>query len=135
MPDDRPKNRPETVPGDKGDNSPRRGSRGLFLPGTAAGPGRPPTDKAFRETARGMSEAVLKKLFYIALKGNGAAAVRAAEAILDRAWGRPALEVSGPKGGPIGVALNGAVRRAMEDLVAQAEAENLAKPDDGGGEN
>lgn len=130
---DEPENRPETDPSDKGDNSSRRSPRGLFLPGAAAGPGRPPTNKVFRDLARGMSEMVLKKLYSIALKGQGTAAVRAAEVILERGWGRPALEVSGPLGGPIDVRFHGQVRAAVEELVAQAEA--ARRRDQGDGEN
>ena len=122
---DDPENRPETALSDNRDNLPRRGPRGLFVSGTAAGPGRPPTDKTFRALARSMSEAVLRKLYSIAVKGNGTAAVRAAEVILERGWGRPALEVSGPKGGPIDVRFHSQVRSAIEALIAESEAERL----------
>lgn len=110
-----------------------RTATGRFAPGsTGNAGGRPKTSRDFRDLARGMSEMVLKKLYTIALTGTGAPAVRAAEVILERAWGRAAIEVSGPKGGPIGVRLHGAVRNAIEQLVADAEAKTLAAEVDQG---
>jgi hypothetical protein len=118
----RPENRGET--GEPlGPGPGVRTAEGRFAGGsTGNAGGRPKTPKEFTELARGMSEMVLKKLYTIALGGTGNPAVRAGEIILERAWGRPPLHVTGPKGGPIGNRFHGAVRNAIEELVAQAEA-------------
>jgi hypothetical protein len=101
-----------------------------FPPGQSGNPGgRPATSKEFRELARNYSAGALRKLYAIALGGTGSAAVRACELIIERAWGRPPLEVSGPRGGPIDMRFHGAVRSAIEQLIAE-EAESQAAGDD-----
>ena len=64
-----------------------------FKPGQSGNPGGWSKADAqahaeFVELARSKSGAALMKLAQIMLKGNGAAAVRAAEVLLDRAWGK-----------------------------------------------
>ena len=125
----RPENRGET--GEPVGPGPGvRTAAGRFAPGsTGNAGGRPKTAKDFRDDARAMSTLVLKKLYSIALSGNGNPSVRAAEIILERAWGRPALEVSGPKGGPIDMRFHGQVRSAIEELIAQSVLKGERPPD------
>lgn len=127
-----PQNRGGTGPETSGNTD--RGADGRFGKGNRANPGgRPATSKAFRELAQEFSTGALRKLMTIALKGNGQAAVRACEIIIERAWGRTPLEVSGPRGGPLDVRFHGAVRSALEAAIAEAQAEAVASagpPDD-----
>jgi hypothetical protein len=66
--------------------------------------GRPKFYGPIQELARLETEAALQTLVEIMHKGKpDAARVAAAQAVLDRAWGRPlqALEHSGPEGSPL----------------------------------
>ena len=81
-------------------------ARGRFQPGKSGNPGGRPKDIGrVRELARKHTEGALATL--AAIMGDdkmpAAARVRAAEAMLDRAWGRPetTANVAGPDGGPI----------------------------------
>jgi hypothetical protein len=79
-----------------------RDERGRWLPGTLPpSNGRPKAEVHVRELARKYTEDAIRVLVEIALTGKKESArAAAAEALLDRAWGRPsqALEVSGDAG-------------------------------------
>jgi len=81
------------------------GKRGGARPGAGRKPGKLGAAKrALSEMAKDHAETALQTLVHIATKGEGEAArVSAANAILDRAYGKPpqALEHTGPNGGPI----------------------------------
>lgn len=105
-----------------------------FPAGQSGNPGgRPASSKEFRQLARDYSPIALKKLYQIALTGKGFAAVRACEVIIERAWGKTPLEVSGPRGGPIDMRFHGAIRNAIEEAIAQAQVDEQGAelgPDD-----
>lgn len=121
----RPENRAETgepVGADTGVRTPT----GQFAAGSTGNPaGRPKSAKDFKALARSYSETALKKLYQIALTGSGAPQVRACEVIIERAWGRVEPAKAGPTGGPIDTRFHGAVRSAVEELVAKSEADRL----------
>ncbi len=73
--------------------------------------------------ARGFAGPAMQKLFTLALRGQGMVAVRACEIIIERAWGKTPLEVSGPKGAPLDTRFYGAARQAIEEAIAKAAAE------------
>jgi hypothetical protein len=110
-----------------------RQASGRFAPGsTGNAGGRPSSSKEFRDLARDMSIGALRKLYVMALSGKGLVSERACEFIIERAWGRTPLEVSGPRGGPIDMRFHGAVRSAIEQAIADelAAAAGGADPDD-----
>jgi len=92
--------------------------RGRWKPGESGNPGgRPAVAKEIRELARQYTDVAIEALRSIALSGkNESARVAAAQALLDRGYGKPkqGLEVSGADGGPIEV--------STADLVAKARA-------------
>ena len=47
------------------------------------------------------------------VKAPKAARVKAAEAILDRGWGKPAQAITGEDGGPLAVVIQGAAARVL----------------------
>lgn len=111
-----------------------RDAAGRFASGsTGNAGGRPGTSKEFRQLARDYSPTALKKLFQIALTGNGFAQVRACEVIIERAWGKTAIEASGPKGGPLDTRFYGAARRAIDEAIAKAVADEQARAETEGG--
>lgn len=68
----------------------------MFRPGQSGNPtGRPKVDKTIRDLARAHTQDALNTLIEIANNPKSQAAVRvqAANAILDRAWGKPAQYV------------------------------------------
>lgn len=70
--------------------SPRH--KGMFKPGQSGNPlGRPKEDKTIKELARQHTQNALQTLIEIATnpKAKDTARVQAANAILDRAWGKP----------------------------------------------
>jgi hypothetical protein len=78
---------------------------GRFQPGQSGNPGGRPKDIGrLKELARKHTEEAIATLAAIMRdnKEPAAARVRAAEAMLDRAWGRPetTASVAGPDGGP-----------------------------------
>lgn len=78
---------------------------GRFRPGKSGNPGGRPKDIGrVKELARGHTEEAIATLAAIMRndKEPSAARVRAAEAMLDRAWGRPetTTNVAGADGGP-----------------------------------
>lgn len=79
-----------------------------FKPGQSGNPsGRPKVPQHVRDAARALTTDALKVLEEIMREGqNEGARVRAAETILDRAWGKAAqqVEVTGSEGGPVQIA-------------------------------
>lgn len=75
------------------DNMPRTGLRdrnGRFLKGTTGNPGgRPKEDRAVVELARQHTEAAVAALVETVRDPGHPQRIRAAEALLDRGWGRP----------------------------------------------
>jgi hypothetical protein len=104
-----------------------RDAAGRFVTGsTGNSGGRPGTPKEFRELARSYAPTALKKLYTIALSGDGMSAVRACEIIIERAFGRMPAAAAGPKGGPVDGRFYSAARSKIEELVAKAAAERQA---------
>lgn len=71
---------------------------GRFKPGVSGNPGgRPKREGEVRELARAHTEAAIAKLAELMTNRDPRVALRAAEALLDRAWGRPgqAVELGG----------------------------------------
>lgn len=77
--------------------------RTAWKPGQSGNPGgRPKEVGHVRDLARQHTELALRTLIEIAARGTpDRARVAAAEALLDRAWGRPPQEITGPGGGPL----------------------------------
>ncbi len=73
-----------------------------FQPGQSGNPsGRPKQDPAIKEAARRHAEEALAVI--VANMADESAAIRqkAAESILDRAYGKPAQSLTGPDDGPL----------------------------------
>jgi hypothetical protein len=78
-----------------------------FSPGQSGNPGgRPKIIAELRDLARQHTEAALATLVEIALNGeNESARVTAANALLDRAWGKPSVPLLPPES-PTSITLN-----------------------------
>lgn len=63
--------------------------------------GRPKGHGEMRELARDFTEHALARLVDMLHSPEGATVVKAAVAILDRGWGKPAVAITGPDGGPV----------------------------------
>ncbi len=94
----------------------RRGPGRPFVKGKSGNPGgRPSALREVVELARAETETAIRTLVTIAKSGGSESArVSAAQALLDRGWGRAALPVehSGPDGAPIHV------ERSANDVTA-----------------
>jgi hypothetical protein len=91
-----------------------------FQRGQSGNPGgRPRMPENLRQTLEALSEKAAERLCALLDHHSGAIRLRAAERILDRAWGRPAIAVD------IGELPESAVSRmstaALESLVAEIE--------------
>jgi hypothetical protein len=88
----------------------RHGNGTSFKPGQSGNPGgRKAAPKEFKELARKTAPAALK---YVASVVNDEKAhtrdrIKAAELVMDRAWGRPTQPLTGEDGGPLVVVLEG----------------------------
>lgn len=96
----------------------RRGPGRPFQPGQSGNPsGRPKEVGHVRDLARQHTEAAIMTLAEIMTnpEEKGAARVAAAEALLDRAWGKaPAsMEITGEGGGPVGLVVHLHMPEAM----------------------
>jgi len=101
-----------------------------FKPGASGNPsGKSKKLGEFQALARDNSIAILRKLILIALRRSDAVAVRAAEIVLERAWGKAPQPVTGKGGGPIDLQFRGQARAVLEDAIASAlEEEKPATP-------
>lgn len=84
----------------------RKANSGSFRPGVSGNPGgRPKVLAEVRELAREHTEAAIRGLARVLVekKAPAMARIAAAEALLNRGWGKPAqaVEVSGPDGEPV----------------------------------
>jgi hypothetical protein len=80
------------------DEKPGRKRDGTFKAGCAPGPGRPPDVHRIRELARAYGPEALETLVTIMRKG-GKDGARAAEALLDRGFGKATTMIAGEEGG------------------------------------
>jgi hypothetical protein len=87
-----------------------------FQPGQSGNPGGRPKEAAeVRELARSYTVEALEALAGLMRSGPPAVSARAAEALLERAWGRPSQE--------IGIALEAELRSALDRLKAALSPE------------
>ena len=72
-----------------------------FLPGQSGNPsGRPKTDPRVRDAAREYTEQAIAVLGEALADEDKRIAIKAAEVILDRGWGKPAQPLTGDEDGP-----------------------------------
>lgn len=97
---------PEQVTGElvrKPEN--RRRQDGTFAPGVSGCPGgRPKAERDVLELARQRGPEVIKRLFYIAMRGSirDNATVRACELLLERGYGKAPLKLTDENGNNVG---------------------------------
>ncbi len=74
-----------------------------FKPGQSGNPkGRPKIDREVRALARQYTAEAIERLVFWMRSTNAKASVAAANAILDRAWGKPTQHIAGDEdGGPL----------------------------------
>lgn len=84
-----------------------------WLPGTSGNPGgRPKEAGEVKELARKHTKAAVETLVSMLNAENERTRVAAAEAILDRGWGRPAQAVTGDNGeGPVTIVVQTGIAR------------------------
>jgi hypothetical protein len=114
--------------------APKRGERGKWLPGQSPNPGgRPRVIGDVRNLARQHTDTAIEALVTIATSGQAEAArVSAAQALLDRGWGRPAQVLAGDPENPVGIEMVTAEEIARRRAAAQAVL-NAAFGEDGNG--
>ena len=104
-----------------------------FEKGTSGNPGgRPRVPKHVRDLARSHTEEALATLVTIMRDENekGSPRARAAEAILDRAWGTPgSMSPTGVEGTPIQVDDPRAELKSIIDAIAARQGENEPSDD------
>lgn len=108
-----------------------RDAAGRFAPGHSGNPGGRLRDDV-RPLAREYGAEAIDKLVAIMRDGEPEVALRAAVALLDRGWGKPAQAITGDGGGPIALS---AVRTIEEaERLALEALRNLPKltGDEGG---
>jgi len=80
----------------------RRGAGKPFQPGQSGNPGgRPKANDEVKELARQYTVPAIERLVYWLASENAKASVSAANALLDRAWGKPAQALTNDETGPI----------------------------------
>lgn len=99
----------------------KRGGNPNWKKGQSGNPGgRPKDDHEIRELARSHCREAIERLAQIVRGEDVKAAVAAANALLDRGYGRPAQAVN----------VSGNVGISFADLVGQAERERGLNPED-----
>lgn len=103
----------------------KRAEKGRFEKGVSGNPGgRPKLVEHVRELAREHTELAITTLVDICKSGDkDTARVAAASELLNRGWGKPPQEISGPGGGAIPVD----IQSMSDDELAAKVAELLAK--------
>lgn len=96
-----------------------------FVKGQSGNPGgRPKQDPEVRRLAKALTVEAIGTLADVMRNKRAPAAARvsAAEALLNRGWGKPsqAVEVQGPDGGPVQVGIGAAL--LSSDAIAKAQA-------------
>lgn len=92
----------------KSSSSDQAGKSGRFAKGRSGNPGgRPRIPDDVKEAAKALTSLAMKTLKEICedSKAPPSARVTAAEAILNRAWGKPVQAVTGEGGGPVQVVI------------------------------
>ena len=80
----------------------KRGPGRPFVKGQCPNPGGRPKDVGpVKDLARSHTQAAVERLAYWLSSNNARASVAAAEALLDRGWGRPAQAITGEDGAPL----------------------------------
>jgi hypothetical protein len=101
--------------------APGRVPTGQFAAGVSGNPGgRPKTNEEFVAAAREISLVALKKLAQIMMSGTGPAQVRAAEIIIERAWGKAAQPNDG-----------GQLPAGTKRVIVEFEPERPLEPEPG----
>jgi hypothetical protein len=96
-----------------------RSNAGQFQPGRSGNPGGRPKEHAeVKEMARAHTEQAIAVLAKWMLSDEPKAAIAAATALLDRAWGKPTQAITGEDGKPIDINL-GVVRAGIAGKLAR----------------
>lgn len=96
-----------------------RSNAGKFQPGRSGNPGGRPKEHAeVKEMARAHTEQAIATLAKWMLSDEPKAAIAAATALLDRAWGKPTQAISGEDGKPIDINLS-VVRAGIAGKLAR----------------
>jgi hypothetical protein len=108
----------------------RRGD-GRFAKGKSGNPGgRPKENEELRLLAQQYTERSIARLAYWMESENPKASVAAANALLDRAWGKPAQAITGKDGGPLDVNVNevrGAIAGKLDRIARAIEKASVPR--------
>lgn len=119
---------PIPAPSVPGGGAAERDVAGRWLPGQSANPGGRPAGRGrVQALAAGHTEEAIAMLARLMRQGaSDDVRLRAAVALLDRAWGKPAQAVTGEDGGPIAIlpvrTMEEAIRIATEAVQALGAA-------------
>lgn len=93
-----------------------------FKPGESGNPGGRPKDLAWvKELARRRTEDAIRTLGDIMLDVDmdGRTRVAAAQALLDRAWGKPSQAITGDDGGPVKIDASAGLYETLKKMAGQ----------------